>query len=394
MKKITYLTLILFVVFACGKKMTESLLSNGNYDAAIANAIEKLDTSKTAKRKQQYVYMLEEAFAKASSRDQETIKLLVKENNPANYEKIFELYNMLHSRQERIKPLLPLPLLKEGRNAKFPFQDFGNELISSKNSLSDYLYANANNLLKSTNKMDFRKAYDDLKYLDELSPNYKNVRVLMDEAQFKGTDFVHVYTKNETQMIIPARLQKDLLDFSTFGINDKWTVYHNNKQKNITYDFGMIVNFRQINISPEQIKEREFSKEKQIKDGTTTLLNAQGNVVKDSLGNPIKVDKFKTIRVNIYEFKQFKSCQVVAKVDYIDFRNNQLLDAYPVSSEFVFEHVYANYNGDKSAIDSDYLPFLGRRAVAFPSNEQMVYDSGEDLKMKLKSIITNNKFRR
>jgi hypothetical protein len=35
----------------------------------------------------------------------------------------------------------------------------------------------------------------DLKYLDKLNPNYKDVRALIDEAQFKGTDFVHVYTK-------------------------------------------------------------------------------------------------------------------------------------------------------------------------------------------------------
>lgn len=393
MKKITLLCIATLFI-ACGVKQTQTLLSNGNYDAAIDNAINSLSSNKTAKGKQDYVYLLEEAFAKAKDRDVNSLNLLKKENNPANYERIFNLYNQLNSRQERIKPLLPLPLHKEGRNAIFPMDDFSDEIVNSKGNLSVYLYNNAKKLLSSNNKIDSRQAFDDLQYLDKLNPNYKDVRTLIDEAQFKGTDFVHVYTKNETNMVIPARLQNDLLDFSTFGINDKWTVYHNNKQKNINYDFGMIVNFRQINISPEQIKEREFIKEKQIKDGTTTLLNAQGNVVKDSLGNPIKVDKFKTIRVNIYEFKQFKSCQVVAKVDYIDFKTNQLLDAYPVSSEFIFEHIYANYNGDKNAVDADYFQYFDRRAVPFPSNEQMVYDTGEDLKAKLKSIITNNKFRR
>jgi hypothetical protein len=53
----------------------------------------------------------------------------------------------------------------------------------------------------------------------------------MDEAKFKGSDYVSVYTKNETNMIIPQRLQNDLLDFSTFGLNDKWTVYNNNKRR-------------------------------------------------------------------------------------------------------------------------------------------------------------------
>jgi hypothetical protein len=393
MKKITFLILSLIIV-SCGVKQTQSKLSNGDYDGAINNAVDALRTNKNAKSKQDYVYLLEEAFAKAKQRDLESLNLLIKENNQSNYERIYNLYTQLHNRQERIKPLLPLQLLKEGRDAIFPMDDYSDALISSKSNLSGFLYANAKKLLSSKNKMDFRQAFDDLNYLDKLNPNYKDVRSLMDEAQYKGTDFVHVYTKNETNMVIPKRLQDDLLDFSTYGINDKWTVYHNNKQKGINYDFGMIVNFRQITISPEQVKEKQFIKEKQIKDGVKTLLDNNGNVVKDSLGNPIKVDNMKTITVSIYEFTQFKSCQVTAKVDYIDFRTNQLIDAFPVSSEFIFDYIYANYNGDKRACEENYYQYFDRRAVPFPSNEQMVYDTGEDLKVKLKGIITNNKFRR
>ena len=123
-------------------------------------------------------------------------------------------------------------------------------------------------------------------------------------------------------------------------------------------------------------------------------MNSNGNVVKDSLGNPIKTDNFKTIRVDIYEFRQFKSCQVTAKVDYIDLRNNQLIEAFPITSEFIFENIYATYNGDKNACDVSYIPYFSKRGVAFPSNEQMVYDSGEDLKAKLKDIFIRNRFRR
>ena len=393
MRKITLLFLSMLLV-SCGVKQTQSMLSDGNYDGAINKSVETLKTNKNSKGKQDYVYLLEEAFAKAKQRDLEAINLLLKENNPSNHEKIFNLYTQLNNRQERIKPLLPLKLLKEGRNAVFPIDDYSDNLANSKNNLSGFLYSNAKKLLNSKNKIDFRQAYDDLAYLDRLNPNYKDVRALMDEALFKGTDFVHVYTKNETNMVIPARLQDDLLNFSTYGINDKWTVYHNNKQKNINYDFGMIVNFRQINISPEQVKEKQFVKEKQIKDGVKTLLDSEGNIVKDSLGEPIKVDNMKTVSVNIYEFTQFKSCVVTAKIDYIDYKTNQLINSFPITSEFIFDYIYANYNGDKRACDENYYQYFDRRAVPFPSNEQMVYDTGEDLKAKLKGIITNNKFRR
>ena len=394
MKKITFLLSFLFIISACGVKKTQSMLSDGDYDGAINKAIDNLRTKKDAKSKQDYVYLLEEAFAKAKERDLRNVDMLAKDANPANLERIYNAYLNLNSRQERIRPLLPLQLLKKGREAIFPFDNYSDQIVNSKNALSKYLYESATVLLKSKNKFDIRKSYDDLDYLESINPGYKDVRNLMNEAKFKGTDFVSVYTKNQTNMIIPKRLQDDLLDFSTFGLNDKWTVYHSNKQKNVNYDYGMIVNFRDINISPEQIKEKEFIKEKQIKDGTKTLLDSNGNVVKDSLGHSIKVDNFKNIRINIYEFKQFKSCQVTAKIDYIDFKNNQLIEAFPVTSEFIFENIYATYNGDRNACDDNYMGYFNKRAVQFPNNEQMVYDTGEDLKAKLKGIISQNKFRR
>ncbi len=394
MKKLLLFATIILFITSCGVRQTRESLTSGDYDSAIQNAVEGLRNRKDAKGKQDYVYLLEEAFAKAKERDLRNIASWFKDANPNNLEKIFNTYQQLNNRQELIRPLLPLKLLKEGRNAIFPFDDYTDQIVSSKNALAKHLYDNSKALLASKDKMSIRRAYDDLVYLDQLNPGYKDVAKLMDEAKFKGTDYVSVYTKNETNMVIPVRLQNDLLDFSTFGLNDKWTAYHSNRLKDINYDYGLIVNFRQINISPEQVKEKEFIKEKQIKDGSKPLVNAQGQQVKDSLGNVIMVDNFKTIRINIYEFRQFKSTQVTAKVDYIDFRTNQLIDTFPLASEFVFEHIYSTYNGDRRACDDSYLPYFDRRAVAFPSNEQMVYDSGEDLKAKLKDIIVRNKFRR
>lgn len=392
--KITLLLTFFVLITSCGVRQTRESLTSGNYDSAIQTAVEGLRNRKEAKGKQDYIYLLEEAFAKAKERDLQNINLWFKDASPSNTEKIYNTFVNLNNRQELIKPLLPLRLMKEGRNAIFPFEDYSDQIINSKNALAKHLYDNSKTLLATKDKMSFRRAYDDLIYLNTLSPNFKEVNALINEAQNKGTDYVSVFTKNETNMVIPLRLQNDLLDFSNFGLNDKWTVYHSNKVKGITYDYGLIVNFRQINISPEQVKEKEFQKERQVKDGTKPLLDANENPVKDEKGNPIRVDNFKTVRATVYEFRQFKSTQVVAKVDYIDFRNNQLIETFPLASEFVFEHVYARYNGDRNACDESYISYFDQRAVPFPSNEQMVYDSGEDLKAKLKDIIVRNKFRR
>lgn len=394
MKKIISVLLLLVLLSSCGVRQTRDYVTTGDYDAAIENAVDGLRGNKNAKGKQDYIYLLEEAFAKAKERDLRNIQGWFKDANPQNLEKIYSTYIQMNNRQEMIRPLLPLKFIKENKDAQFPFDDYSDQIVSSKNALSKFLYDNSKALLVTKDKMTLRRAYDDLMYLDKINPNYKDTSKLIDEARFKGTDFVSVYSKNETNMIIPMRLENDLLDFSTYGLNDKWTVYHSNKQKGITYDYGVVINFREINISPEQIKERQFEKEKQIKDGVKNLVNANGQVVRDSLGNAIKVDNMKTIKISIYEFSQIKATQVTAKVDYIDFTNNQLLQSFPLASEFIFTNTYATYKGDKRATDESYYPTFNQRAVPFPSNEQMVYDTGNDLKAKLKDIISRNKIRR
>lgn len=394
MKKITPLLALLLIVVSCGVKQTRNYVTSGDYDAAINTAVNGLRGNKNAKGKQDYIYLLEEAFAKAKERDLRNIATWFKDANPQNLEKIYTTYVQLNVRQDQIRPLLPLKLLKEGRDAIFPFDDYSDQIVSSKNALSKYLYDNSKALLINKDKIVIRRAYDDLIFLESLNPGFKDVAKLTEEARFKGTDFVNVYTKNETNMVIPARLQDDLLDFSTYGLNDKWTVYHSNRQKGITYDYGLIVNFREINISPEQVKEKQFDRETLIKDGLKNLLDTNGNIVKDSLGNPIRVDNMKTIRVSIYEFSQIKVCQVTAKVDYINFQNNQLIQTFPLASEFVFSNMYSKYKGDKRAVEETYYENFNKRPIPFPSNEQMVFDTGNDLKAKLKDIILRNKIRR
>ncbi len=395
MNKLLLLCTVLVLATSCSSvKQTEKALNTGNYDQAINIALTKLRTNKEKKGKQPYILMLEEAYAKVVDRDKNAVSYLEREGNPANLERMYNTLLSLRDRQERIKPLLPLYLVEQGRNANFSLENYDQKILSTKEQLSNYLYESAKGLLSNANrKEDFRRVYDNLTYLDKITPNYKNTRNLIEEAHLKGTDFVMVNMKNKTNVIIPKRLEADLLNFGTYGLDDLWTVYHSQPQKTINYDYAMEVTFREINISPEQVRERQLEKEKLVKDGWEYLLDENDEFVLDEEGKKIKVDKMVKVRCEYYEFTQFKAANVVGNVQYKNLRTKQLLEAFPIASEFVFQHVYANYNGDKRALEDDLVRYLGLQAVQFPSNEQMVYDSGEDLKNKLKGIITNYRFR-
>lgn len=393
MKKILlYGTLV--VLFSCsGVKRTQEALNSGNYWTAINKAITNIAENKTKKSNQPFIIMLEDAYQKNMEREIQHINFLKKEGNPANYETIFKTYERLKSVQQQIRPLLPLRITDENRKAQFSFKNYDAQIIASKEKLSNYLYTNAVDLLEAgITKTDFRQAYDDLTYLHEISPDYKDVRQRTDEAYQKGLDYVIVEIFNNTDKVIPVRLEEELLNFNTYGLNNLWTEYHTNKLDNLEYDYQMEVSFQDINISPEQINEKQIIKERQVKDGFTYVKDVQGNIVKDSLGNKIKTDNFKTVRADFYQFTQFKSAQVTGIVNFIDLRKQQQLNQYPLASNFVFEHSYANYDGDKRALDNELLSLLQLARVPFPTNEQMVYDAGEDLKNNLKNILGRQRF--
>lgn len=388
--KHTLLYSLLFLILSCSaSKQIEKQLSSGNYDTAINDAIRKLRTNKERKGKIEYIVLLKRAFNKANDRDLNEIKYLESNNNPALYEQIYNTFVGLKNRQDRIKPVLPLYI--NGKEQKFSFINYNTSIVNYKNKTSEYLYNQANTLLNGS-KLDARSAYNDFIYIDKINPNYKDVRIKINEALQKGRDFILLQLKNETQQIIPERLENDLLNISTYGLNNLWTVYHNNKLPNLKYDYQFDLKFKSIFISPEQVVERQISKERQIKDGKKNLLDSNGNVVKDSLGNNIQVDKFITVSCNYFETKQLKQTEINASAEVTDLSNQQLVDAFPINSNFIFEHIYANLQGDRRALDENLILYLNNRQVPFPSNEQMIFDTGEDLKAQLKAIITNQRY--
>lgn len=394
MKRLLLLGMFAILMACGGIKKTQEALNTGDYGSAINKSLKNLAQNKSKKGNQPYIILLEEAYRKNTERELKRISFLEEDDNAANYEAIYTSYSTLKNIQERIKPLLPLTIIEENRSAKFKFKEYGSDLLDAKEQLSEYLYDNAEDLMNTaSSKFDYRKAYDDFVYLNQINPGFEDSKQLMETAYEKGLHYVKVGMVNETQQIIPARLEQDLLNFNTYGLDELWTRYHTNPQANIAYDYDMHIAFRNISISPEQVNEKQIVKEKQIKDGYRYATDGNGAIVKDSLGNKIKVDKFKTVRCDFYQFTQFKAAQVDGAVQFVDLQTQQEINSYPISSEFVFEHVYANYDGDRRALDNDLVSLLNLAAVPFPTNEQMVYDAGEDLKARIKDVMKKQRFK-
>lgn len=386
MKRIVLSALILVLLLSCStRRQVEKAVNSGNYNQAIDNAIDKLRSNKDARRNEDIILLLQDAYNKANTRDHDAISGLKASKNPEYYKRIYETYDALDKRQEAIRPLLPL--FVDGKEIGFKFKNYDSQILSAKDKASDHLYEQAIAMLEYEDKPTIREAYTTLDYIERINPNYEDTRELLAEARERGMAHVLVSIENSTAQVIPHSLEDALLDFNTYGLNQFWMAYHTKNSPQKSYDYAMQLVLQQITMSPEQVKEREILRERRVRDGWEYVLDVNGNVKKDSLGNDIKVDKFVNVNARLLETQQFKASQILGQVIILEMQNNQLIEQFPVESGFIFENFYASFTGDERALTDEDITLTQGAPVPFPPNEQMIFDAGEDLKLQLKDIL-------
>ncbi len=386
--KLLYLSLLLFV-FACSSvKQSSKALYSGDYEQAIEIAVSRLQKNKQKKADFEQIAILEDAFAKMKTAYGDRISFLKKDSN-VNTQEVYNLYLRMDRIQNKIKPLIPL-YKENGTQANFHFENYSDEIIQAKEDYISSLYNNGVILMKG-NKLDNRKAYNAFGELLNLYPNYKDVKKLRDDARYNGTDFVFVIIENNANVIIPTRLQEALLDFNTYGLDDFWTEYHSNKLSKVKYDYEVVLEFREVLVSPERLAEKEIPLEREITE-TTYRTDRNGNYVLDERGNRIKDEKKVVVKGRLNQVIQTKSVAVAGQVHYFDLQRNQKINSYPLQSEFIFENVFATFKGDNRVLNNDELAMTKNRVVPFPTNEQMLYDASNDIKSRFAAILKRYKF--
>jgi hypothetical protein len=244
-------------------------------------------------------------------------------------------------------------------------------------------------LISKDDRLDYRNAYEYLITIESINPNYLETRSLINLCLSRGKDHILLNVLNESNSVIYKELQKDILNINGYDLNSKWKSFHTPKDNYLgKTDFYIDLAFKAFIISPERILEKENTKKKNIKDGYTYQLDNNGNVMSDSLGNDIKIDKIVEISAKTKEFSQSKSAKVIAEVRYYDNKNN-LIEKFPLESEFWFRNIFIEFTGDKRVLSKKDKRLLKGRFLPFPPDDILLFNNSENIKQKLKSIIYN-----
>jgi len=386
MKRIVPVFLIsIFILGGCGSAKKQ--LERGNYDAAIGKAVIQLRKDPGDAKQ---VSILERSYKIANEQDNERIRFLKLEGRPENWDEIYIVSRRLNDRQSLVRTVTPLNV--NGRSLDFPYVDYMPEMVAAKRKSADFYYAHGNELMKSGLKENYRQAFYEFVRAKEYVGDYEGIDNKIQEAKYMGMSRVFISVQNNSMIKFPQEFEEDLLALDLPRLNSEWVEYHTqNLDPNTEFDYFINVNVRNIVVSPDQTMQRDTVVKREVEDGFVYQLDKRGNVMKDSLGNDIKMPKYKTLQCALIETVQSKACRIDGDIEVIQVNPDKVLKKDPLGAQSNFEHISARALGDTEALSAFQLERTRSEAVPFPSDIEMVLRCSEALKQAIRGAVQNNR---
>ncbi len=386
MRKILTILIAGLLMTGCGS--TTKKLQQGNYDAVIDKTVKKL----IKKPKADDAAEMDRAYRLANERDLDRIRYLVAENNPDNYDEVFNRYNMLKERQRRVRTVTPLEI--DGNTYSYTYVDYDAEMIAAKRKAAEYFYDNGKGLLENAlTKEDYRDAYYQLNKAAEYSGGqFPDIDKMIYDAHLKGISRVIVEVENQTPLKLPPQVEEDLISFDTRGLGNEWVEYHfKHVDEDAYYDYEVLVKILSIGVSPDEVKDTDEIFKKKVSDGFDYVLDANGNVMRDTAGNDIKLERFKEITCTLIETRQFKSVEIRGEVEIYSMQPEMLMQKEPFGATNQFDHSSARAIGDLAALTPEALAKTKQEKIPFPTDVDMVMTCTETIKPAIRNAIYANR---
>lgn len=380
-RKLNLFTLLLGISLLMGGCASPGkMIDVGNYDEAIDIAIRRMAGKE--KLKEKYINALEEGFKKANQRDMNTANRLKNEQRAENWPKIYSIYKGIRKRQEKVSSFLPMSEA-QGIDFDFAFVIIDDLEREAKENAVAYYYDNGVTLMAEArrgNRMAAREAYASFGQIKSFFSRYKDEDRLMNEALELGTTYILVSVANRSNQIMPNGMKEALLQLDERSLNSQWKIFHTGSDSQVDYDYEVILELTNLFTGPERVSEREYTDTRKIEDGEEYVLDENGNVAKDSLGNDIKVPRIVEIKAFVLENYQSKEAALRGRMRFIDLYRDRVMNVEEISAQALFENYAATYRGDRRALSRESQRKIGNRPVPFPSDFEMLMRAADRLK--------------
>jgi hypothetical protein len=363
-------------------------LQKGNYDAIVEKSIKNLIKNPTS---EEDAVMLDKAYKLANDRDLERVKYLKTEGNPNTWDEMLSLYSNLKNRQASVRRVLPLHI--GGRTVQYDFVDYDAEIVAAKRKAAEYYYTHGQKLMENKTRESYRQAYYELvKAKNYSGDSYRDLDQVINEAKYLGMSRVLISVVNRTIINLPQEFSDGLVAVNANEISSEWVEYNTRKIDNsVQYDYYIDIILQAIDVSPDLVQDKDLIEKKTVDNGFEYVLDAKGNVMKDTAGNDIKIKRYKEIQCTVIESHQVKDCNIKGEIEFLSTNPQSLLKKQPILANTHFEYVSARAIGDVNALSPEKKKLIAIKPVPFPNDIQMIIDCTEALKKSINDAINYNR---
>jgi hypothetical protein len=369
----------------CGSSKKQ--LEIGNYDAAINKAVTELRKNPKSSKD---IETLERAMDIALEQDNERIRLLRIEGRANAWDELYLIYKKMSDRQTAVRTVTPIQY--EGRTIEWPYVDYMQEMVVAKKNAADFYYAHGQELMKNDTRESYRQAYYEFVRAQEYVGDYEGIDQMLRESRQLGISRVYVTLKNYSPTKFPETFEQELLALDLPRLNSEWVEYHTSIPNSDTqFDYVVNVNLKNVAVSPDRQFQRDTLVKATVEDGFDYVKDARGNVLKDSLGNDVKVKKYKELQCALIRTFQVKECVIDGDVEMLSLYPEKTIKKEPIGATSNFDHVSARAIGDVNALTADQKRMLQSQIIEFPTDLDMVIMCTENLKRAIRGFMEANR---
>jgi len=344
-----YLSLIILGGCTTGK----NALQKGDYDASVAKAVSRLQNSP---KNSEAMQVLKTAYDLALQDHLRRINEAKMSNDLFRWESVMYDYQKINQLADEINSC-PACLVVVPTPSKYI-----NEVAESKYNAAVARYNSGIGYLNERNRLAAKKAYYEFEKVQNLQPNYKDVKAKMDDAYWAAV------TRVVVQPIIlnrgPYKLSADYFqqqidEFIGNYSRNKFVIFYGEEQattQKIIPDQVLSLNFDDFVVGQTYVKERvEKLKRDSVVIGETRERK------------PI----YGTVSATLSVFEKNISSSGLLDMTIMDWQSKKIVRQQKFPGTFVWRDSWGSYKGDDRALNKNQLAITRKREVLPPPPSTM-----------------------
>ncbi len=371
----TFPILLILLMGAC--RSPQRFYEKGKYAKAVDEALALV---RKGKAEDSDIRTLELAFNQMNTKDISELEKLLNSPSPDRWESMLPVANRIDERQEWIKPYMPIKMPRSGVPVTlrlYPLRDLIPQAQIKAAERRVVLGEQALDKAEQGDKQAAREAYNHFSKSLSFRPGDAPTRKLQDRAEVLSYSYMRLQVDNAARAFLPGGYRVQLEETFMSSVDHRWLRILPDNDPCKDCDLETIIVVMDVDVSPDGVEERKRRERNSVEDGFRYALDKNGNVMKDTSGNDIKITVYKEVWADVFETRQFKAARLEGMMEVRDLRTGKVLRRIPVAAETQFRAESVWFQGDKRALDPKTVKQLKNHPVPYPDEQAILTDAAD-----------------